>query len=181
MACGRIRFEEWSFAPRKSVAPWLLAAMRLAPLLDVPLYLLWPHSLGVHLLWLSIITRCTLYRCTFYTHQVPHRTVATMDVHDDLVLQDGQLKALLQRLRREKKELCLTFWLAEESAAECLVDAPLPVPRLKTFIPDKWYHTSGADGEPGLHAHMDAGMNICTGHPLRFYNPVLNPTPSPNP
>ena len=133
------------------------------------------------MLWLSIITRCTLYRCTFYTHQVPHRTVATMDVHDDLVLQDGQLKALLQRLRREKKELCLTFWLAEESAAECLVDAPLPVPRLKTFIPDKWYHTSGADGEPGLHAHMDAGMNICTGHPLRFYNPVLNPTPSPNP
>jgi len=132
VACGRIRFEEWNFAPRKNVAPWLLAAMRLAPLLDVP-----------------------------------HRTVATMDVHDDLVLQDGQLKALLQRLRRERKELCLTFWLAEESACECLVEAPLPVPRLKTFIPDKWYHTSGAGGEPGLHAHMDAGMNICTGHGLR--------------
>ena len=54
--------QEWSFAPRKNVAPWLLAAMRLAPLLDMP-----------------------------------HRTVATMDVHDDLVLPHGHGQSALAR------------------------------------------------------------------------------------
>ena len=43
---------------------------------------------------------------------------------------------------------------------------PNPGPNLG-LIPYRRYHTSGANGEPGLHAHMDAGMNICTGHALR--------------
>ena len=70
-------------------------------------------------------------------------------------------------MRREGRELCLTWWLADDCANDCLIESPLPVPRLRQHVSDKWYHTSGSDGGLGLHAHMDAGMNIATGYALR--------------
>jgi len=130
---GRIAFTEYAFVPRPRIAPWLLAAMRLGPLLDTP-----------------------------------GRTVVTMDVHDDLALQNAQLTSLLGRLRREGRELCLTWWLAEDPPGECLLNAALPVPRLKSFVSDKYYHTPlGDDGGLSLHAHSDPGMMICSGYRLR--------------
>ena len=136
-ARGRITFREYSFVPRPKVAPWLLAAMRLASLLE--------HDDGMG----------------------GGRTVVTMDVHDDPELQDGQLRALHAQLHRERKEMCITWWLAEDGAGDCLVGAPLPVPRLKACIPDTAYHSNGTDGGLGLHAHMDAGMMIAQGSSLR--------------
>ena len=132
VALGRIRFVEFAFSPRPRIAPWLLAAMRLAPLLD---------EAG--------------------------RTVVTVDIHDDLRLQNAQIHSLLGKLRREGRELCLTWWFAEDAACDCLCHAALPVPRLRNHISDKWYYTSGSDGGLGLHAHMDAGMMIATGYGLR--------------
>jgi hypothetical protein len=78
-----------------------------------------------------------------------------------------QVRSLLAKMRRDGRELCLTWWLADDCADDCLLSAPLPVPRLRQHVSDKWYHTSGSDGGLGLHAHMDAGMNIATGHGLR--------------
>jgi hypothetical protein len=138
VARGRIVFHEHAFVPRPKVAPWLLAAMRLATLLE--------HEDGIG----------------------GGRTVVTMDVHDDAQLQDAQLRALHGQLWRERKEMCITWWLAEDGAAECLVGAPLPVPRLKACIPDAAYHTNGAGGGLGLHAHMDAGMMVAHGSALRL-------------
>ena len=132
VSLGRIAFVEFAFAPRKGIAPWLLAAFRLAPLLD---------ERG--------------------------RTVVTCDVHDDLGLQNAQVRSLYTKLRREGRELCLTWWLAEDSADDCLCQAALPVPKLKQHVSDRWYYTSGSDGGFGLHAHMDAGMMISTGVALR--------------
>jgi hypothetical protein len=129
---GRISFAEYAFVPRPRIAPWLLAAFRLAPLLD---------------------------------HR--GRTVVTTDIHDDLVLQNAQIHALIKRIRREKKDLCLTWWLAEDCADDCLMNSALPVARLRQYVTDRWYHTSGSDGGLGLHAHMDAGMMIATGTALR--------------
>ncbi|EOD17872.1 hypothetical protein EMIHUDRAFT_436340 [Emiliania huxleyi CCMP1516] len=63
--------------------------------------------------------------------------------------------------------MMITWWLAEDGAADCLVSAPLPVPRLRQAIPDPAYHTSGSDGGPGLHAHMDAGLMVAQGSELR--------------
>lgn len=137
-ARGRIAFREHAFVPRPKVAPWLLAAMRLATLLE--------HADGIG----------------------GGRTVVTMDVHDDAQLQDAQLRALHGQLWRERKEMCITWWLAEDGAADCLVGAPLPVPRLKACIPDTAYHTNGAGGGLGLHAHMDAGMMVVHGSALRL-------------
>ena len=131
-ARGRIRFVEFTFSPRPRIAPWLLAAMRLSPLLSLR-----------------------------------GRTVVTTDIHDDLVLQNAQIRSLLARLRREGRELCLTWWLAEDSAEECLLGCALPVPRLKQYVSDRFYHTCGPGGTLGLHAHMDAGMMIATGDGLR--------------
>ena len=97
------------------------------------------------------------------------RTVVTCDIHDDLHLQNAQVRSLLTRMRREGREMCLTWWLADDCAADCLLDAPLPVPKanLRQHVSDRWYHHSGSDGGLGLHAHMDAGMNIATGNALR--------------
>jgi len=136
-ARGRIAFREYAFVPRPKVAPWLLAAMRLASLLE--------HADG----------------------RGGGRTVVTMDVHDDAKLQDAQLRALHARLWRERKDLCITWWLADEGAADCLVGAPLPVPRLKACVPDPAYHSNGANGGLGLHAHMDAGLMVAQGSALR--------------
>ena len=115
VALGRITFVEFAFVPRKGIAPWLLAAMRLAPLLDLPF-----------------------------------RTVVTTDIHDELPLQNAQIHSLLGRLRREGKDLCLTWWLAEDGAEDCLIDAALPVPKLRQYVSDRFYHTSGSDGGFGL-------------------------------
>ena len=41
------------------------------------------------------------------------------------------------------------------------------MPKLRQYVTDRWYHTSGSDGGLGVHAHMDAGMNLATGHGLR--------------
>ncbi len=71
------------------------------------------------------------------------------------------------KMRRDGRELCVTWWLADDCASDCLLSAPLPVPRLRQHVSDRWYHTSGSDGGLGLHAHMDAGMNIATGYSLR--------------
>ena len=127
-ARGRIEFVEVAFTPRKGVAPWLLAASRLVPLLE---------QRG--------------------------RTVVSMDVHDDLVLQNTQLVGLLGRLRKEKKELALTFWLAEDGCDDCLIQSPLPVPKLKSYAPEY----GGGGGAFGLHAHTDGGMMVAKGEALR--------------
>ena len=132
VALGRIAFVEYAFVPRPRVAPWLLAGMRLAPLLEVR-----------------------------------GRTVVTTDIHDDLALQNAQINSLLVKLRKEGRELCLTWWLAEDAADDCLINAALPVARLRQYVSDRWHHTSGSNGGLGLHAHMDAGMNIATGYRLR--------------
>ena len=81
--------------------------------------------------------------------------------------QNAQIRTLLTKLRREGRELVLTWWVAEDCADDCLISAPLPVPRLRQHISDRFYHTSGSNGGLGLHAHMDAGMMIATGDRLR--------------
>ena len=57
---------------------------------------------------------------------------------------------MLGRLRREGRELCLTWWFAEDAACDCLCQAALPVPRLRNHISDKRYYNSGSDGGLGL-------------------------------
>lgn len=64
-----------SFVPRPRIAPWLLAAVRLSPLLSAR-----------------------------------GRTVVTTDIHDDPALQNAQLRSLYTKLRREGRELCLTWY-----------------------------------------------------------------------
>ena len=129
---GRIRFVEFNFVPRPRIAPWLLAAMRLAPLLSVR-----------------------------------SRTVVTADIHDDLALQNAQIRSLLMRLRRESRELCLTWWLAEDGADDCLLNCALPVPKLRQYVTDRAYHDPNCCGGVAVHAHMDAGLMIATGERLR--------------
>ena len=129
---GRIRFVEFNFVPRPRIAPWLLAAMRLAPLLSVR-----------------------------------SRTVVTADIHDDLALQNAQIRSLLTRLRRESRELCLTWWLAEDGADDCLLNCALPVPKLRQYVTDRAYHDPNCCGGVAVHAHMDAGLMIATGERLR--------------
>ena len=113
VALGRITFVEFAFVPRKGIAPWLLAAMRLAPLLDLPF-----------------------------------RTVVTTDIHDELPLQNAQIHSLLGRLRREGKDLCLTWWLAEDGAEDCLIDAALPVPKCASTSPTASPHLRPDGGRP---------------------------------
>jgi len=165
VALGRIAFVEVAFDPRPRVAPWLLAAMRLAPLLE------WDG-----------------------------RTVATMDVHDDSVLQHQQLRELIGRLWETGRELALTFWIADDAAADCLVESALPVPsaELSSLLPDQRGPASKSGSrkrrtlqkgarrrkrrtgeassdsssgdeasETAVHAHTDAGMAVAVGSGVR--------------
>jgi hypothetical protein len=127
-AHGRIEFHEYRFTPRKRIAPWLIAAMRLAPLLD----------------------------CRW-------RLVVSADIHDQRDLQNSQLSQMIAKLRRQRKEMLITYWIAEDSNDECMVSSPLPVGKSLAHVLSK----SGAnvDGVRAseLHTHTDAGLLVFRG------------------
>ena len=125
-AYGRIAFHEYRFTPRKRIAPWLIAAMRLAPLLD----------------------------CRW-------RLVVSADIHDHRDLQNSQLLQMIATLRRKRKEVLITYWIAEEGNDECMVSSPLPVGKGLAQVLSK----NGSLGVKAseLHTHTDAGLLVFRG------------------
>eukprot|EP01043_Picozoa_sp_COSAG02_P065215 COSAG02_NODE_9772_length_2115_cov_1.286706_1_plen_654_part_01 len=126
-AHGRITFHEYRFTPRKRIAPWLIAAMRLAPLLD--------------------------YRW---------RLVVSADIHDHRDLQNSQLAQMIAKLRRKRKEMLITYWVAEDSNDDCMVSSPLPVGKNLSQVLSKSGDNLGVKASE-LHTHTDAGLLVLRG------------------
>lgn len=126
-AHGRIAFHEYRFTPRKRIAPWLIAAMRLAPLLD----------------------------CRW-------RLVVSADIHDQRDLQNSQLVEMIAKLRRKRKEMLITYWIAEESNDECMVSSALPVGKGLAQVLSKSGASVGIKASE-LHTHTDAGLLVFRG------------------
>jgi hypothetical protein len=96
------------------------------------------------------------------------RTTVVTDIHDQPGLQNQQVVAALDQLRRQRKELFVTYWVADDTTEDCMVEAPLPL--LSQELGSA--RLPRADGSGNLttaaarefHTHSDAGLLICRGH-----------------
>lgn len=80
--------------------------------------------------------------------EYPESTVILLDIHDDPRSQDKHLQNCLALLDNSGKDALFTYWVACDSAEDCLVESPLPLPRKPRGC---W------------HAHTDAGLVIWKG------------------
>ena len=94
-----------------------------------------------------------------------------VDIHDQAELQNAQLDKALVSLRSQGKDMHLTYWLADDCLADCLVGAPLPL-TAEDIAAAKLKRANG----PGYlnvteardyHVHSDAGLMIFRGRRAR--------------